>query len=832
MTQPSSQQDRFAFAANLQSRDGGVSKDARIHNGFVELVGSNISIWQRPVLGSGAVGSGGGQGLITYGTALYSIAGGTLFANGPTFSGITQNTDTSVSIGFVAPFQGYIYNIDFLSGNVFKANPTGSLRWQLVSTNGFKSGLTQFGVWEVGTLLWASINSGAGAQAVRSPDGITWDGTNLGLLPSVHHRVVGFKGTAFYYNETFTNGEAISYPVITATSTTLAQGTVVMTTGQGFIASAFGTGGGYLWVLGGTLVARSSDGINFNIIGTGVTPGGAGVHIHRMAYVANQLIAPMGEFGTGAIIAIQSSAPWSTSGTYGSSLANSQYQAILAGNSSYILGGNFGTGTTGYMKWANLTFGTNLGTLAAAFTVDPGIKPSGFLSSGTRGLLVMQGTQGMYVFDPLAGTGSKVTGGSFPNSMVPGLVYLDQTYYVMDINGVIWNSDPGVNDPTTWPALGFITAEFEPDSGVALSKALNRVVAFGQWSTQFFWDAGNSTGSPLNPVTNGVILVGCASAGSVVKTESTIVFMGQRKGDGGTFQKGRFIAILVGDSYQELSTPSVNRILDVDDLSNVYASIVELGGHSWYILGLENTGITLVYDLKQKLWYTWSRLTPGTPINVTKLSQINGLAMGTTGGHGFSDGDPIVISGASSGYNGTVNVNTPSSDTFTYPMSGTGTSTSTGTILATPWAESYLDIVSVTGLGNVQLVQDSDGSIYTISLGSYIDLNGVSPINLKLRTNNLDSGNNERKFCFSMAVIGDILLGTDASTGQPAYGMLRYSDDDQNTWAYYRRFDLSSTRPNQQRWGNYRRRAWEWRFTGTGQHRLQYLEPDIKQGVT
>lgn len=455
----------------------------------------------------------------------------------------------------------------------------------------------------------------------------------------------------------------------------------------------------------------------------------------------------------------------------------------------------------------------------------PGITSNEVIdwASSISGSTMLKGTGAAFTLTGTAATA--IADVDFPASTVRGVQYLDGTFYVMESDGTIWNSTPAADDPTTWPTDGFLSAEFEPDSGVFLAKCLNYIVALGQWTTELFWDAGNPTGSPLLPVDNGVLLIGCASANSVAQTESTIIWLAQRKSQGSSAHVGRFIAILVGTSYEELSTPDVSRVLEADDLANVRSSIIEMGGHSWYVLALGTTGISLVYDLKTKGWFVWTRLAVGSAKTVTSLVQVNGLATGTSAGHGFQDGDPVVVSGVTpAGFNGTFNMKVTGTSAFTYPISTTGTSTGTGaTMQATPYTESAFAFVSSMGYGGNQVVMDTSGNAYVLSLGTALD-NGSIPINWRVRTISMDEGNNERKFCFGLAVVGDI-AGT-------ATGLVRASDDDYQTWGYFRRFDLSQTRADQMRWGYFRRRAWEWRYTGSERWRLKALEPDIKQGVT
>ena len=435
---------------------------------------------------------------------------------------------------------------------------------------------------------------------------------------------------------------------------------------------------------------------------------------------------------------------------------------------------------------------------------------------GTGAAFTLTGTAATAISDP-----------QYPASTTRGVAYLDGTFYVLAPNGTIYNSLAAGDDPTDWPADGFISAEFESDQGVFIAKCLNNVVVLGQWTTQLFWDAANATGSPLLPVQNGVILIGCASANSVAQTESTIIWMAQRKAQGSTAHLGRFIAILVGTSYEELSTPDVSRVLDADDLTNVRSCVMEMSGHTWYVLALGTTGITLVFDLKTKGWFVWTRLAVGAALTVASVTQTNGLATAISTGHGIQDGDPVVVSGVTpAGFNGTFNVSVTTSGTnsFTYPLNTTGTSTGTGgSMQATPYTEGAFAFVASLGYGGYQIAMDTAGNTYRLSLGTALD-EGSIPINWRVRTMNMDEGNRNYKTYEAVTVVGD-LAGT-------ATGLVRYTADDYQTFGYFRRFDMAQIKNGEHRWGAHRQMAWEWRYTDRERLRIKALDVDITQGVT
>lgn len=190
---------------------------------------------------------------------------------------------------------------------------------------------------------------------------------------------------------------------------------------------------------------------------------------------------------------------------------------------------------------------------------------------------------------------TKVTDVNYPPNTVPGLVNLNSTLYVMDAAGVIYGSN--LLDPTTWGSLNFLTAEYESDAGVRLAKLQNYVVALKANTTQFFYDSGQYPGTSLRPVQNANLRIGCASAGSVVAMDNTLIYMAQ------TFQAGRSIVSLNGMSPIKISNPNVDRLLDNDNLSSVYSYSFKTDGHDFYVLTLASSNVTLVYDLVEKEWH-------------------------------------------------------------------------------------------------------------------------------------------------------------------------------------------------------------------------------------
>jgi hypothetical protein len=217
---------------------------------------------------------------------------------------------------------------------------------------------------------------------------------------------------------------------------------------------------------------------------------------------------------------------------------------------------------------------------------------------GATQKLFLSNTQKGYLYDTVNGL-VEITDVDFPSTdLVPGSVYLDGTTYVMDVRANVYGSD--INNPLNWNPLNKLVAQIEPDGGVRLAKQLVYVIAFKQWSTEVFYDAGNPTGSPLGTVQGAKVNVGCRSAASVQDVEGTLLWIAQAR-DGSA-------SVWLMDSLKavQVSTPAIDRLLQQADYSTVYSWAFRIVGHKFYGVTLVGSNLTIVYDLTSGVWYQWT----------------------------------------------------------------------------------------------------------------------------------------------------------------------------------------------------------------------------------
>jgi len=490
--------------------------------------------------------------------------------------------------------------------------------------------------------------------------------------------------------------------------------------------------------------------------------------------------------------------------TSGAHLLSLSQVVIISGASPNDYNGRWIVTVTGATTF---TYSLAAGSITQVATTAPATPATGTITAtlvGTSSTPVFTFTIAGSPATPATGTitalGSRTT--------APGIAYLNGYFCVIDTSGVIYNS--ALDDPSQWFALDYTTAQAETGAGRAIAKSQNYLIGLKEWSTEPFYDAANVVGSPFSPVPNGQTLVGCASGFSLCELDGALMFMSQVKA------QGRSVHMMQGLQQVKVSTPDVERVLNLDSLATIRAYGVKLDGHSLYVLSLVASNVTLVYDIGAQSWTQWTSLTAASNVSVTSITQTGGLATVTTPApHGLSDGDPVTISGASpSGYNLTVPIARLSTTTFSYPVSSALASPATGTILVTPYTESYFKFPYYANANSTNVViHETNGFLYTISSTAHQDA-GL-PINVFTRTTRLDGGSTDSKALGQIQVIGDSVSDIIG---------IRYSDDDSSTFSAYRFATLSRERPMIRRCGSFRRRTIETRFIGNNPLQLSTLE--------
>lgn len=435
----------------------------------------------------------------------------------------------------------------------------------------------------------------------------------------------------------------------------------------------------------------------------------------------------------------------------------------------YVGGFNAGAGLLGS------TINGTMNSFSSSFTLTPPVsgQPYDFQEFNFGNALIIKNASSMFVLQD--GQLVQVTDTRYPTSTVPGVVALGGFLYVMDKSGLIYNCD--FNNPQLWPGQNYIGADYEPDGGVAISKYLNYLVAFGTRSIQMFYDAGTPVGSPLLPYLAGNQEFGCEDGLSVINIGGNVYWYGNDQ------NKYSGISTFNGLKAQIISPEPYNKILNFFALFNngLWRSLaVASGAHEFFIYPLNAQGISslqpgsLVYHINMNRWYLWQG---GFSFDVTNSGAM--AFQSSTGGLGTT-----FFTGAG------------------YPQSA---------------------MLSADGT-RVCAMFDILGYDFVTGTPTQI-------ANCFVRSPPIDMGNRRMKAWGRQDVIGDVVpIDGFTQTGTPAL-IISAKDDDSASTTGLKVVDMSQTRPTTFQWGASRRRSfqvvWSNLFVPM---RVEALEQEYEQG--
>lgn len=217
--------------------------------------------------------------------------------------------------------------------------------------------------------------------------------------------------------------------------------------------------------------------------------------------------------------------------------------------------------------------------------------------------LVLGNGKEAYAFEPVAGLSASLHSidSDYPEETVKGFAYLNGPIYVTQPQAVVWGSAiNSVDQAGDWDPLNFIRAQIEPDQAVFTAKQLVYVVVLKQWTIEYFFDAGNAAGSPLGPVQGMKVNYGCAHGDSVQKINDVLFFLSIDQ------TNSLQVSSLDRGAHEVVSTPAIDRLLAAASIQTVYSWQLKLGGHSFYVITLKDSNLTLAFDISQRLWFQWT----------------------------------------------------------------------------------------------------------------------------------------------------------------------------------------------------------------------------------
>lgn len=244
----------------------------------------------------------------------------------------------------------------------------------------------------------------------------------------------------------------------------------------------------------------------------------------------------------------------------------------------------------------NATSGFLTTTLSTAFGTTSGhVGFCEFLyDDGSVKIVATDGT----TLQTIDSSGTRVAGADVDMPVhLPYPVFLDGYLFIVKVGTAdIYNSN--LNDPLAYTAGEFITAEMIPDTATYLTRLNNYLVVMGNSSIEYFWDAANATGSPLQrndtPIKLTGLIGGMASVGNRV-----YIIGSSNESQPDVFLLEDFKLTPVGNEAIRRHLASITST----GITTIKAAIISRNGHDFYVM---NTGSNCyVFDPESKLWVKW-----------------------------------------------------------------------------------------------------------------------------------------------------------------------------------------------------------------------------------
>jgi hypothetical protein len=155
-----------------------------------------------------------------------------------------------------------------------------------------------------------------------------------------------------------------------------------------------------------------------------------------------------------------------------------------------------------------------------------------------------------------------------------------------------------LDDPTTWGALDFSTADAVSDTLVGCIVDHRELVLFGKRHIEFWYNAGASP-FPFLRQQPGVAERGCYAAASIAKYDNAIYFLGD---DLRVYRMRGYVPEPISTPWIETQIPGTDLIAGQVTPANVRGSVYVQGGQAFYCLGFLGQR-TIVYDIGAGLWH-------------------------------------------------------------------------------------------------------------------------------------------------------------------------------------------------------------------------------------
>lgn len=198
------------------------------------------------------------------------------------------------------------------------------------------------------------------------------------------------------------------------------------------------------------------------------------------------------------------------------------------------------------------------------------------------------------------------------------VIFKDGFYVFTASDGSVFFSS-ALNDPTSFDALDFASAELSPDDIVAAHVNHNELFILGEKTIEVFQNVGGS-GFPFQRIPGANIQKGCYAKFSPIEFDNTFLFVG-----GGLNERAAIWRVVSSQLAQKLSTDAIDNAIQKftqDEIAAAFSYTFTIGGQFIAAFTFESNAIasiTFCYNATSQKWF---QLQSGAADNKWRVNSI------------------------------------------------------------------------------------------------------------------------------------------------------------------------------------------------------------------
>ena len=153
-------------------------------------------------------------------------------------------------------------------------------------------------------------------------------------------------------------------------------------------------------------------------------------------------------------------------------------------------------------------------------------------------------------------------------------------------------------DPFTWSATSFASAEGEPDDITALRKSWNEILLFGTQTLEFWFTTPDAT-TPFVRMQGTQLNQGTLSPDTITLDEETSIWY--------FLDSNRNLSALAHRQTTVISNAIAQQLKDISDVTTARMEIVRFSSHKFLVLSFPSDNITYVHDITTGNWFQWGK---------------------------------------------------------------------------------------------------------------------------------------------------------------------------------------------------------------------------------